>query len=112
MKVKPLILDMDRGMYIPCQPCEATHLRLCLPGPIQNRILPVMVGGSRAGTSCWTWNGSVDSPTLRPSVLTRDGTHTCHSWITDGKVQFLSDCSHELAGQTLDLLDIERDDNV
>lgn len=31
----------------------------------------------------------------------------CHTWINDGKVQFLSDCSHEFAGQTLDLLDVE-----
>jgi hypothetical protein len=27
----------------------------------------------------------------------------CHTFITDGTVQFLSDCSHALAGQTLDL---------
>ncbi len=31
----------------------------------------------------------------------------CHTWITNGQVIFLGDCSHDLAGQTLDLLDIE-----
>jgi len=30
----------------------------------------------------------------------------CHSFITDGKIQFLSDCTHHLAGQTVDLNDI------
>jgi len=28
---------------------------------------------------------------------------TCHSFVTDGRIQFLSDCSHHLAGQTVDL---------
>lgn len=27
----------------------------------------------------------------------------CHTYITDGRIQFLSDCTHELAGQTVDL---------
>lgn len=27
----------------------------------------------------------------------------CHSYVTDGRIQFLSDCTHGLAGQTLDL---------
>ena len=31
----------------------------------------------------------------------------CHSFVNDGQVQFLDDCTHELAGQTLLLLDVE-----
>ena len=27
----------------------------------------------------------------------------CHSFITDGRIQYLGDCTHPLAGQTLDL---------
>jgi len=27
----------------------------------------------------------------------------CHSFVTDGRIQFLGDCSHHLAGQTVDL---------
>lgn len=27
----------------------------------------------------------------------------CHSFVTDGRIQFLSDCTHALAGQTVDL---------
>ena len=49
-------------------------------------------------------------PTLTPSVLAqgvnRDGEpvpYRCHSYVTDGRIQFLGDCSHALAGQTLDL---------
>lgn len=31
----------------------------------------------------------------------------CHSFITDGKIKYLSDCNHHLAGQTIDLPKIE-----
>ncbi len=116
MKAKPLKL-VD-GVYQPCDPSEATHVQLHMPGPIENRIIPVMIGGTRHGTPNWTWNGSVGSPTLKPSILTKGAgrkfletgeyvPHVCHSWVNDGKVQFLSDCTHEFAGQTLDLLDVD-----
>lgn len=29
--------------------------------------------------------------------------HTCHSFVTDGRIEFLGDCTHALAGQTVDL---------
>jgi hypothetical protein len=78
------------------------------------------------GPEAWTWNGDLDRPTFSPSVLvhmtkwhgtfeeygrwTRP-THnvepgaeaTCHSFVTDGRIQFLGDCTHHLAGQTVDL---------
>lgn len=110
MKAQPLKATTEPIGYAPCEPSEATHIRLHLPGPLPNRILPVSSGG-------WTWNGSTEAPTVRPSVLTRGGgrvwrqgkhvEQVCHSWITDGKVQFLDDCTHEFAGQTLDLLEVD-----
>lgn len=116
MKVQPLRLI--GGNYQPCLPAEATHLKLKFPvafAPMRERILPVQISGPRDGTPNWSWNGSVDAPTLRPSVLTRwtagDGEwhpgsdRVCHSFVNDGKVQFLGDCTHELAGQTLELID-------
>lgn len=68
--------------------------------------------GSDEGPN-WSWNGSLDKPTFTPSVLvTYDGPDAgqngappavCHSFVTDGRIQFLSDCTHHLAGQTTDL---------
>lgn len=57
----------------------------------------------------WTWNGSMDRPTFTPSLLCNANTSDlrCHSFVTDGKIQFLSDCHHELAGQTVDIPDWE-----
>jgi hypothetical protein len=72
----------------------------------------------------WTWNGSADRPTFTPSILVRyehwvppasaenpdPGPQTkraevCHSFVTDGQIQFLDDCTHALAGQTVPLPD-------
>jgi hypothetical protein len=57
----------------------------------------------------WTWNGSLDKPTFTPSLLVNnhEPASRCHSFVTDGKIQFLSDCFHALAGQTVDLPDWE-----
>lgn len=79
----------------------------------------------------WHWNGSVDKPTFSPSILVRGRTLTrkgeadyeawyqsgypqpapefesmetvCHSFVNDGKIQFLGDCTHHLKGQTVNI---------
>ncbi len=50
----------------------------------------------------WTWNGHHEKPTVTPSIRSFDleGT-TCHIYVRDGQIQFLGDCKHELAGQTI-----------
>jgi len=54
----------------------------------------------------WSFNNDFEKPTVRASILvktTRDA--TCHSFITDGKIQFLSDCTHELKDKTIGMED-------
>lgn len=53
----------------------------------------------------WTWNLSKDRPTFSPSLLVsgQDPATRCHSFVTDGRIQFLDDCWHDLRGQTVDL---------
>ena len=81
----------------------------------------------------WTYNENPDKPTFRPSVLytsQRLKLHgaelsafmyertlvepkppieyvptVCHSFVTDGMIQFLDDCTHDLKGQTVELPD-------
>lgn len=58
----------------------------------------------------WTYNGDPDKPTFRPSILVNPGQETlgvplCHSFVTDGRIQFLDDCTHAQAGQTIDIPD-------
>lgn len=79
--------------------------------------------GIRFGGNAWAWNGDAEKPTFTPSVLVRgkrrmtqdeyqrvmggekiDLPNTvCHSFVTDGRIQFLGDCTHCLANQTIDL---------
>jgi len=111
MKAKPKKLVHGQG-YIDCSVEEATHIELNIPGPSGQRHIPVILRGKREGTGCWTWNGSTEAPTLRPSVLTTgmspssEHNFRCHSWVNDGKAQFLNDCSHDMAGQTVELFEV------
>lgn len=54
----------------------------------------------------WKFNGNIEKPTFTPSMLAKWGStkkHICHSFVTDGKIRFLGDCTHDLAGQTVNL---------
>lgn len=88
-------------------------------------------GDTHTVSDKWTFNGDYEKPTFSPSILVRCGHYVpghedqcwckfyaerpdeehdficyqCHSFVTDGKIQFLSDCSHKLAGQTVEIPD-------
>jgi hypothetical protein len=50
------------------------------------------------------FNGDLNNPTVSPSLLQNfTPGKLCHSFIKDGKIQYLSDCQHHLAGQTIEL---------
>lgn len=58
----------------------------------------------------WTFNGNVVRPTFRASLLiegVRDKVPRCHSFVTDGHIEYLGDCTHVLAGKTVDMEPIE-----
>lgn len=77
--------------------------------------------------STWSFNNDFEKPTFSPSVLVtgvQDITEeehdlimsgvdveprrfVCHSFVTDGKIQYLNDCTHEYAGQTIELENIK-----
>jgi len=86
-------------------------------------------GDSHSVTTCnegyphpiWTFNGDINKPTVSPSILVRYPANpnameefkewrkerVCHSFVKGGMIQFLSDCTHKLAGQTVELPDIK-----
>lgn len=78
----------------------------------EHRIRVRVSDGSRPQ---WAWNGSLERPTLVPSVDHRTnprGHHhyqpdepssVCHFFLTSGRLQFLADSTHALAGQTVEL---------
>lgn len=67
----------------------------------------------RAERPCWTFNGDVERPTLSPSINAwREYggdrmTERCHSFVEAGRIRFLNDCTHGMAGQTVDLPDLK-----
>jgi hypothetical protein len=67
--------------------------------------LPVITGGSRDVANAWTWNGSLDAPTLKPSVRTKHGRNkpTSHLWLGGGMCRYLPDSTDGNAGKTLPL---------
>lgn len=105
-----------RGVGFFCPGCQRMHM------------LPV------TGPGAWGFNHNLEQPTFTPSILVRTGHFIrtpevpgncycdfaqrypaeepmpwdcvrCHSFVTDGKILFLGDCSHALKGQTVDLPD-------
>lgn len=101
------------------------------PGCQENHSFNTETGTTRP---TWSFNGNLEFPTFKPSLLIRSGCSmsghkpemgcwctfeakygkpspfkcgVCHLYVTDGKIQFLSDCTHELAGKTVDLQEID-----
>lgn len=103
------------GILIRCPGCLYSN------GRPQEHILPIVnppageeVSPHISWKDRWGFNGDYDCPTFTPSLNTWWGgegsgipLHRCHSFITDGKIQFLGDCTHELVGQTVDLPELE-----
>lgn len=60
----------------------------------------------------WGFNWNTDCPTFTPSVRVQytygeeRRAVCCHMFVTDGYIQYLSDCTHFLAGQTVPMHDI------
>lgn len=97
----------DGDVFWHCPGCKCAHHVATRAG---NRPGPV-----------WTWNYSMDKPTLSPSVKhtgTVDITDeerdiilaggkiepkplVCHCHIVEGQIVYCGDCTHELNGQTV-----------
>lgn len=81
----------DGSLWFFCKGCDQPHSLNVGPG-----------AGPR-----WGYNENPEAPTFTPSVLVRwnerEETKVCHSFVTDGRIQYLNDCTHGLAGQAVDL---------
>jgi len=95
---KILKISNVEGQYlINCPGCKSIHSFFAKPfaNPING--------------ASWDFNDNFEFPTLYPSLLLNyeDGSGRCHSYIKEGKIQFLDDCTHELKNQIVELLDFE-----
>lgn len=92
------------------------------PGCEEHHIVRIVPPGD------WGFNQDYRRPTFTPSILV-SGTvpvtdadvsrimaggavepkpTRCHSYVTDGYIEFLADCSHPLAGQTVLLMTLDQ----
>jgi hypothetical protein len=65
------------------------------------------------GSARWEFDGNFERPTFSPSLLVTCPGHAdpkhriCHSYIRGGFWQFLNDCTHDLAGKTVPMVEVE-----
>lgn len=87
-------VELGRGCWIWCPGCDYQH-----------RVTVVGEDGSQDSV-VWEWDGNVETPTFSPSILVHAGERqpVCHSFIRAGRWEFLGDCTHALAGQTVDMV--------
>lgn len=111
------VKDVQGGkLRFKCPGCNSTHI----------------VSISNVEGPTWHFDGNYDRPTLSPSVLVTVGHYIgnyqgecwcdynrehpedvlfectrCHSFVRNGYIEFLSDSSHALAGQTVELPDLD-----
>lgn len=94
----------QKGLHFFCPGCNDIH-------------------GIRYEPQGWVWNGDEIKPTISPSILvtgaqriTDEEAKTifaggkveprplhCHSFVREGMIEFLGDCHHDKAGQTVPL---------
>ncbi len=77
------------------------------PGCKLPHSLRVNRGEAGGDLPCWTFSGNATFPTFAPSLVVLFGDSRCHSFIREGRIQFLADCTHALAGETVDLPEVE-----
>lgn len=81
----------DNHVVFYCPACECGHM--------------IRVGGDEP---VWGWNDDIEFPTFTPSIFVNRGSvnptaPACHSFVAKGTIQFLGDCTHDMAGQTVEI---------
>ena len=96
-KFKKYAEEAYKGAYsFFCPGCQTTHV----VWTDKNDNIPT-----------WDFNGDIESPTVSPSIKVvmpiKDKENICHSFIRNGQIEYLNDCTHELRGKTIDLPNID-----
>lgn len=98
-QASPFLRNAEYGWIFLCPGCGVAH-------HIQTRAR------TEDPEECiWWFNGDVNKPTFTPSILgtwqegpvDKPVNGICHYNLTDGKIQYHTDCTHHLVGKTVDL---------
>ncbi len=92
MKIR---ITNDNKIWFWCPACDAGHV----------------INIDQSKNPKWSWNQDREKPTITPSLDVKGPVNDlrfierCHSIVTDGKIFYCGDSTHELAGKTVDLPD-------
>lgn len=91
MRAQIIGKDADHLKFF-CRGCHTHHVIVIPPHP-----------------AAWNWNEDRQNPTINPSILVQGGERNivCHSFIRDGRMQYLDDSTHKLRGMTVELPELE-----
>ena len=100
-RVSPTLYKSKIGYYHYCPGCKGMH---------HYQV-------TATGSPNWIFNGNVDVPDFKPSMLIWHDTDAdtckewdivqrCHYFINNGFIEYCSDSTHELSGKTLPLPEI------
>lgn len=84
-------VPVGKALWVWCPACDGA------------KRLPIE--GSRPS---WEWNGNLEKPTLTPSILQIE-TQTaprCHSYLTEGVWNYLSDCTHDMPDRQVPMVPV------
>lgn len=90
-----------------------THVSVFCPGCDRPHTLTVRPTDK---TPSWEFDGNLELPTISPSIHANPpGQYhikqfpICHSFVRAGRIEYLSDTTHHLSGQTIDLPEYPED---
>lgn len=84
----------------------------------------IYISGDVSNHPVWKWNGNLEVPTIEPSIAVHGQLYgpdklpfseytgpypcetnasVCHSFIENGRIKFLDDCTHALANTEVDI---------
>lgn len=93
------------------------YIYLC-PGCKMGHAVYTVASSKDPSRHIWGFNRNMVEPTFHPSILSKytgydketgqQQERICHHFVRNGMIEFLPDCTHELAGKTVPM--IVRDD--
>lgn len=98
-------LQLTPKLHARVSDSQKTYLFWC-PGCEEVHGLPVRNDPNDGVHPSWTFDGNLEAPTFRPSLL-HPHKPVCHLFITGGRIHFQNDCDHALTGKVVDMVEMD-----
>lgn len=100
-KAERMTMHAERFVYycVECPACKISHA--------------ILTACQDPDAKIWKFNGDLERPTFYPAVLAPSIDEAtgqpiiCHFYVDLGRIRYLPDCTHELAGKQVELPELE-----